>query len=606
MKRISYILFLCSFPFLAFTQQNKIDSLLSVLKTVKEDTNKVNLLNMISKELNTSNPEQATQYVKQAILLSDKIKFERGKGNSYRIMGIIYYNVGKYKDALENYFKALEISEKNKDKKSTANCHNNIANAYYELGDYKKAIENHQEALKLRKEIGDKNGVAMSLNNIGNTYQAQGDYNKSLESHLKALKIREEIDDKNGMIFSFNNIGNVFNSLKNYDKAIEFHLKSLKAAKDIGDKRSISNSYYNIGNVFYEQGKSFPKGSQNAISKLNNAKDYFLKTFELSKELENKSNIAHSIVALGGVNESLENNDEAIKYFLQAINLQKEIGDRKGLSTSYNNLGIINNNLKKYKQAIEYFNNSLFIAKEINAKQNIKNNYEGLAEAYSKLNNFKKAYAYHIIYSQVNDSMFNEESSKQIAEMETKYETEKKDNEIKLLNTEKEKERAIAEEKSRKQKIIIWSVVCGLLLVVVFAGFIFRSLRITSKQKQVIEVKSKETEEQKKVIEEKNKDITDSINYAQRIQKALLASESILNKNLREHFVLFKPKDIVSGDFYWATEKEGRFYLAVCDSTGHGVPGAFMSLLNISFLNEAINEEGIIYPNKYLIMFASG
>ena len=104
--------------------------------------------------------------------------------------------------------------------------------------------------------------------------------------------------------------------------------------------------------------------------------------------------------------------------------------------------------------------------------------------------------------------------------------------------------------------------------------------------------------EQKQIIEEKNKDITSSINYAQRIQRALLASDSLLNKNLGEHFVLFKPKDIVSGDFYWATEKEGRFYLAVCDSTGHGVPGAFMSLLNISFLNEAINQEDIIYPNK--------
>jgi serine phosphatase RsbU (regulator of sigma subunit) len=101
-------------------------------------------------------------------------------------------------------------------------------------------------------------------------------------------------------------------------------------------------------------------------------------------------------------------------------------------------------------------------------------------------------------------------------------------------------------------------------------------------------------------LEEKNKEILDSINYAQRIQHALLASEGMLRKNLPEHFVLFKPKDIVSGDFYWACEAHDKFYFVVADSTGHGVPGAFMSLLNISFLNEAINEKGIKKPNEVL------
>lgn len=105
-------------------------------------------------------------------------------------------------------------------------------------------------------------------------------------------------------------------------------------------------------------------------------------------------------------------------------------------------------------------------------------------------------------------------------------------------------------------------------------------------------------EEKNTQILEKNREITASINYAKRIQYALLAHEELLKNNLNEHFVLFKPKDIVSGDFYWATKKENRFYLAVCDCTGHGVPGAFMSLLNISFLNEAINEKNIEPPNE--------
>jgi len=92
----------------------------------------------------------------------------------------------------------------------------------------------------------------------------------------------------------------------------------------------------------------------------------------------------------------------------------------------------------------------------------------------------------------------------------------------------------------------------------------------------------------------------DSIHYAQRIQKALLASDNLLNKNLPEHFIYFNPKDIVSGDFYWATLlKNGQFLIIAADSTGHGVPGAFMSLLNISFLNEAINDEDLLNLMKY-------
>jgi serine phosphatase RsbU (regulator of sigma subunit) len=126
---------------------------------------------------------------------------------------------------------------------------------------------------------------------------------------------------------------------------------------------------------------------------------------------------------------------------------------------------------------------------------------------------------------------------------------------------------------------------------------IFMGLRVFKLENQKY---AREIEEQKQSLQEKNKEMTDSINYARRIQYTLLAHKDVLAANLPEHFVLFKPKDIVSGDFYWATRKNNLFYLGVCDSTGHGVPGAFMSLLNISFLNEALNEKNITEPHRVL------
>jgi len=140
------------------------------------------------------------------------------------------------------------------------------------------------------------------------------------------------------------------------------------------------------------------------------------------------------------------------------------------------------------------------------------------------------------------------------------------------------------------------AVVYGIILI-----FRFRNKQLLERQQQLettVKERTSEIEHQKHLIEEKQKEIVDSINYAKRIQYALLAHEDVLKQNLSDYFIYFNPKDIVSGDFYWSTKKDDRFYLAVCDSTGHGVPGAFMSLLNIGFLTEAITEKGIEKPNE--------
>jgi serine phosphatase RsbU (regulator of sigma subunit) len=143
-------------------------------------------------------------------------------------------------------------------------------------------------------------------------------------------------------------------------------------------------------------------------------------------------------------------------------------------------------------------------------------------------------------------------------------------------------------------------LITGALILLVLMTVIFRSLQANKKKNRIITEQKLEVENQKHIVEEKQKEIVDSINYAKRIQLTLLAHKEMLDENLGEHFVLFKPKDIVSGDFYWATKKGDLFFLAVCDSTGHGVPGAFMCLLNIGFLTEAINENDIHEPHKVL------
>jgi serine phosphatase RsbU (regulator of sigma subunit) len=140
------------------------------------------------------------------------------------------------------------------------------------------------------------------------------------------------------------------------------------------------------------------------------------------------------------------------------------------------------------------------------------------------------------------------------------------------------------------------------MIVLFLTGLLFRNLLRIRKSNRIITEQKIEVEKQKLIVDEKNKDITDSIKYASRIQRALLTSHEYINKHVKDQFILFKPRDIVSGDFYWAFRQPGAdiFYMACCDCTGHGVPGAFMSLLNISMLNESIIERKITEPDRVL------
>jgi len=199
-------------------------------------------------------------------------------------------------------------------------------------------------------------------------------------------------------------------------------------------------------------------------------------------------------------------------------------------------------------------------------------------------------------YLHLNDSIYQEESATKIAQMAVRLELSGKEKEIELLNIDKELHQLELINKRNQQ----YGLYGGLVLVLAFAGFMYNRFKVTQKQKVVIEQKERETHVQKKLIEEKHKEITDSINYAERIQRSFLATTEILDKNLKDYFVFFRPKDVVSGDFYWAAElNNGNFAITCADSTGHGVPGAIMSIVNIASLKEA-SLQGITSPDLLL------
>lgn len=477
-KSAAHILFIlfCQLWSVSFAQNKKAvaDSLLNLLKTDKQDTNRVLHLEALSETYQkTGEYKLSLQYGNEGLLLAQKL----------------------------NYTNAL------------AYCNSNIGVAYLKIGDYNKTLEYTSVALNIHKKHGDLIGIANAYNTIANAYIMQGNYAMALEKSLLSVKLKERSNNKKNLASGYNNLGIIYYQLNNFPKALEYHFAALKLKLEYGKKREIASSYNNIGTVYYSQ-KNFEK-----------ALEFFIKSIEVSEKSGDKSTLASSYQNIGNVYSDMNKEKLAVDYLERSLKIKMESGDKRGIASAYINMGQLLKKEKNYAKNKKQLLLALDIAREINAKDLIHACYEALSITETDLGDHKSAYEHYKLYRIYNDSLFNEESSKKTAQLSAQYESEKKDNEIKLLNKDKEKQAAITEAESKKQQIIIWSVVGGLLLVLILSSFIYNRWRITQKQKFIIE-------QQKHLVEEKQKEILDSIRYAKRIQTSLLPTHIYIHRQL--------------------------------------------------------------------------
>ncbi|MES2837788.1 MAG: tetratricopeptide repeat protein [Bacteroidota bacterium] len=430
---------------------------------------------------------------------------------------------------------------------------NNIGFIYDSKGDIPKALEYYHKSLKIQEEIGYKPGIAASLNNIGNIYDKQGDISMALEYFHKSLKMLEDIGNKQGIALCLINIGAIYDNQANTQKALEYYHKSLKIQEEIGDKQGIATSLNNIGSVFSKYGDPSVTTSKNDA-------------------------------LIAGIPKALD-------YYHQSLKIREEIGDKNGIAYSLNNIAVIFYNQKQYPKALEYAQKSLVLSQEIGSPRNIRNAAKLLFQIYEKQGKGMPALQMHQLFISMRDSINNEGTKKASAQQQAKYEYEKQKA---IDDAQHEKQMGIEKEAKAKQKVITYSIGVGLVLLALFLVFVFNRLQITRKQKNIIT-------EQKHLVEEKHKEITDSINYAERLQRSLMANHLTLDEFLQQnYFVYFNPKEKVSGDFYWAKKMQNnQFLLACADSTGHGVPGAIMSMMNMNSLKESVSA-GLTEPDAIL------
>ena len=438
-------------------------------------------------------------------------------------------------------------------KTSLAAALNNIGYIYNAQGETKKALGYFSHSLKISEELGDKKEISFSLNNIIETLNGQGQAIEVLDYLSRSIKPKEEaILSKSDMAISLNNIGALYNSRGKVKEALGYYGRSLKIREEIGDKEGIASSLNNLGVIYIKQGQI----------------------------------------------------KEALGYYNRSLKIREEIGDKNGIASSLNNIGVIYKNQGQLNKALIYGLKSLTFSQEIASPMRIGRASGLLSEVYEKQGKGMQALEMHRLFIAMRDSIENKEVQKAAALQQAKYAYEKQKT---LDDAEHDKQFALEQEEKEQQQIITGCIAIGLGLVVTFLLFVFNRLSVTRKQKALIEQQKVEVEQQKEVVEsahneleEKNQEIMDSIIYAKRIQSAILPPAKLVKEYLQESFILYKPKDVVAGDFYWMEQKNGKVFFAAADCTGHGVPGAMVSVVCNNALNRSLREHGLTDPGEIL------
>jgi PAS domain S-box-containing protein len=703
------IIFCSNIFFAQAENQQELDSLLNLLQTEKEDTNKVRLLWKIGQKHRPHNLDSSYYYYNAALMLAEKARSTKHIARSYRLLGYLSKLKGEFFTAQEYYYKAADCCEKINDEKGLSITYYQLGVVYSDKSQFDKAIRYYLKSIKYKEKINDTIGIAQNLIGIGNIYNIQSDYQKALSYYQDAIDIYRRYNQKEDLSSVYNNIGAVYFNQQQYDSAIDYYLKSAELYKQINDNYNLPYLYSNIG-IVYQLNKDF---------------------------------------------------NTAFKYYFLAKQLLEKNEDKYGIAVIYCNLASINKETKKYHNAIAFAIKSLELAKEIEVLDLQKLSYDVLYSSYDSLGNIGKAYKYHLLYKTINDSIFNLENSNKILELQTSYETEQKEKEIQAQKVELE----IRQIKIERRDYLIIGFLAGFIIITVFIIIIIKLYNDKKRKNHTLEIQKSQIEQQnheiqaqaenlqdaydeldvkskliilqsenlerinkeleklsivasetdnlvlimdkngkfewanpaferfhgytleayisshsdnifdtsnnpdiKKIVEKvietqksieyesyitnsegqvkyiqttitpiidnetkaitkliaidaditkikdsqvkinnQNKLITDSIIYAQTIQQAILPIKDKTD-DMFDSFIFFRPKDIVSGDFYWFADfpEDNEIIVGVIDCTGHGVPGAFMSMIGNNMLHEIVIQKEIKDPAKIIYELDKG
>jgi serine phosphatase RsbU (regulator of sigma subunit)/Tfp pilus assembly protein PilF len=455
----------------------------------------------------------------------------------------------KNRDDIEKYDEHYHLLLKNLEDADKLNYKNGQAFAIVALSfymwvkaDYDNALVYTARGIELCKEIDNWEGSGFANVMAGYCYMGKGDYGKAYELLLEALKIVQDKPHSEGRGWAVYSHGIFHFDTKNYDESIRYYAEALENFEKMNLDFGIARARSGIGSALLAQGK------------LEEAHEIISGALEAFRRTGNRPGMSRTLNDMGVIMRKLMNYEKAEEYLLDSLRIREGMNHLEGLTTTAIDLGTLYLEAEKLEKALETFQRAQSLAERTKNKPKAAQIHHLLGDAYRALKDPWKALEHYEKYHTLKTEVSGETATNSINQLKTSFATEKSEKEAEIHRLKN------VELKNAFDEINL----------------------------------------QKKIIEDKNRDITDSIVYAKRIQEAILPTEARLKCAFPQSFALYKPKDIVSGDFFWTKQlNKDQFLLATADCTGHGVPGAFMSLLGTSFLNE-ITTQNITQPDRVM------
>ena len=475
----------------------------------------------------------------------------------------------------DSVFKVLE-SEQSPVKRAKAFIY--LGDSYY-LTQTDSSIfyfEKANEHLKHSSEFDLLSGIATQL---GQLYQYM-DPTKAAECAIEAVEYAEKSEDADVIVRAHILLGNIHRSNNELVKAMDEYQFCLALEEEEGDSIGIARLYNNIGIVHMMDGK-YDIGIE-----------YWLQSLDIKLALNNLTSAASTMANIGLYYKDIERFEEANGYLQRALEINLNLRDFESIAFNYTIIGRMNQRQGEYRKAISNLNLALVYCDSNQVRFNKEEAYLGLAGSYASIGDYKNAYEMSHELIVLRRDLYDERNNQFTRELTAKFESEQKEKELEMLQSVNDAQEAKIEEeeanialKEENNRYLIFALMLAGLVLIAIVFILYRVRRAKA-----------EIEKQKHIVEEKNREITDSISYAKRLQAAILPVQSTINKVLPNNFVLYLPKDIVAGDFYWMETQGDTVLLAVADCTGHGVPGALVSVVCHNALNRAVREFNLKDP----------
>jgi serine phosphatase RsbU (regulator of sigma subunit) len=572
MRRITIFFLLIISAQMSIAQNVKIDSLSNLISKAASDTERIKLILKKVYLFSNTNLDSSINLALRTLNENKRIGYYRGEVD-LRIRLVYNYSIkGNQKAAKEQLDYLRSYVKAPNDSSDFGLVFASYGIFYGMQSKYDSSIYFYEKAIRIYEKSRSVKQLGSSYSNIAIGFQQQSNFPMALFYYQKALEVSEELNDELQQAYTNINIANVNVTTGDSVRAEQTFLKAITLAKKLKLNTVELYAYTNLSSMYIE-GKRWQKSYEFAVK----AADLAHLTGDQGIEAASLSKAASALT-------KLNQPDKALRISERAIAVADSSAQPFNIWQAYGSKGFVLMMQKRWKDAIPFYEKAMSSLKDADAYFfDYGVMQRELSECYEKTGQYIKALTSYKKYAMIADSVRRKDNVQKTTELTMNYEFDKKEQ---AARAEQKAKDAI----NRAQKL---ALIIGLALSVIIIAGAITGYRNKRKANILLHKQKIEIETQKNYL-------TSGINYARRIQKAVFPSGKILSDNFPEHFILFKPLDVVSGDFYWYKQHKNEVFIAAADCTGHGVPGAFMSMLGITYLNELISENKSGNPNEIL------